>query len=131
MVELHGWLTLRESTSEEDDRIIEIANDITDKIKMLEWNSENFRINSYNGQYYIGIDLHSNRKDKRVEDVFNILEYILKKAVGSYGIVYMHDDEDVKGKDNEFVAYVIARGSITEKKDSFLSPYIPVVEDEE
>lgn len=41
----------------------------------------------------------------------------------------MLDDADVCGRENEFQVYSISRGKLHEHRDSFLSPFIPVVED--
>ncbi|KRF32213.1 hypothetical protein ASG93_04815 [Paenibacillus sp. Soil787] len=52
---------------------------------------------------------------------------------GSYGLLYVHNDEDFKGEDdnsNNFIVWKLARGKLTQEKDNYLSPYIPVVEDE-
>lgn len=49
----------------------------------------------------------------------------------SYGLLYVHDDEDNKrGSDysNEFRVWRLARGACEETTDPFLSPYFPTVE---
>ncbi|NOU92933.1 hypothetical protein GC093_06750 [Paenibacillus sp. LMG 31456] len=53
----------------------------------------------------------------------------LRELAGSYGLLYTQDDEDVEDN-NKFVVWKLTRGILTREKDSFLSPYIPVVEDE-
>ena len=61
-------------------------------------------------------------------DILNIYYLIAKKAVGSYGLLYVHDDE-AKDDSNNFVVYKLARGKVDRIADTFLSPFIPTVED--
>ena len=49
----------------------------------------------------------------------------------SYGLLYVHDDEDgAHGLDhsNEFRVWRLAGGRLEEVADPFLSPYLPTVE---
>ena len=50
-------------------------------------------------------------------------------APGSYGLLYLHDDEDTNGFHNAFQVFVLSKGNFILCKDPFLSPYIPRVED--
>jgi hypothetical protein len=49
-------------------------------------------------------------------------DQIAKEAKGSYGILYLHEDVDYNGHDNEFQVYVLAKGNLTKRKDYYLSP---------
>ena len=73
----------------------------------------------------------SNRKPINEDNPVEFFEYIARLTPGSYGILYVMDDEDTDGFDNEFRVYVLSRGRVLEKKDVYLSPFIPIVEDEE
>ena len=50
------------------------------------------------------------------------------KKNGSYGLLYVHDDES-KDDCNSFVVYKLARGKVERIADTLLSPFIPTVED--
>ena len=52
-------------------------------------------------------------------------------APGSYGLLYIRDDEDPNGRVNEFQVLVMRRGKVTVHPDAFLSPCIPIIEDED
>ena len=43
--------------------------------------------------------------------------------------MYLRNDEDINGKDNEFEVYILSRGSVRIEQDVFLSPCIPTIED--
>jgi hypothetical protein len=51
-------------------------------------------------------------------------------APGSYGLLYVHDDEDA-GRDNSWVVYTMTRGMVAERSDTWLSPVVPVLQDPE
>lgn len=130
MVELHGWATIRETTSVDGEENIDIiVQKIKSRIVELNWNSGVLDLKAVNGEYHLCVSCFTNRKGKDISDVFEFYEYIAKIAPGSYGLIYFRDDEDINGIDNIFMVYVLARGVIHEKKDVFLSPFTPVVED--
>ena len=58
-----------------------------------------------------------------------MFEKIGQIAKGSYGLIYLYNDEDTQGKNNIFQVFSMVRGKIYEKEDPFLSPIIPVLED--
>ena len=64
-----------------------------------------------------------------VKDLLAFFENIGRIAQGSYGLLYMHNDEDSR-RHNDFVVYRLARGRVTIFRDELLSPLIPTVEDE-
>jgi hypothetical protein len=58
---------------------------------------------------------------------------VAENLPGSYGLLYVHDDEDIQDEEdnsNTFVVWKITRGKLTQEKDNYLSPCIPVIEDE-
>ena len=46
-------------------------------------------------------------------------------------MIYLYNDEDRNGKENQFQVFLLARGKIEEKADPFLSPIIPTIEDKD
>ena len=64
-----------------------------------------------------------------VSDLIAFFETVGKIAEGSYGLLYLHNDEDQE-KYNNFVVHRLARGTVEIYPDTLLSPVIPNVEDE-
>lgn len=60
--------------------------------------------------------------------VFELFSFIAERAPGSYGLLYVWDDED-REHDNEFRVWRMARGRVEEFADPFLSPCVPTFED--
>jgi len=65
-----------------------------------------------------------------------ILRWLAENSPGSYGLVYLHDDEDegdgshARGRDgtdhsNEFRVWRLLNGRVDELDDPFLSPIVP------
>lgn len=61
--------------------------------------------------------------------MIEIFRWVSENLPGSYGLLYVHDDEDAEDN-NRFVVWKLVRGILTRESDTFLSPFIPVVEDE-
>lgn len=133
MVELHAWATIRESyeVDNEEDNIHNIVKEIQQYIKDFNWISDLCVLEFYNGSPSLSVVLFKNRFTQEVKEVFSLFEYIAKIAKGSYGLIYLYDDENTEGKENIFQVYSLARGKIAENKDTFLSPIIPKIEDAE
>jgi Immunity protein 7 len=76
-------------------------------------------------------------RNHRASRMWDLLEWIAKNGTGSYGLVYVHDDEDLIGVNgygrgsndysNEFRVWRILRGTVEELDDPFLSPIVPRV----
>jgi hypothetical protein len=66
-----------------------------------------------------------------------MMTWIAENGPGSYGLFYVHDDEDLievkyygRGEQdfsNEFRVHRIANGQVTELADPFLSPIVPTL----
>ena len=82
-----------------------------------------------------GILQFTTSRNHRGSSVWDLMEWIARNGVGSYGIVYVHDDEDVVGKSaygrgkvdhsNVFRVWRILNGQLEELDDPFLSPIVP------
>lgn len=132
MIELHGWVTVRETyraTFDEEDNIELIVCKIQGEIDKLQWFKPTIKV--MNGEWFIEFSLFSNRKDSRSTEIFELYKRIGEIAVGSYGLIYLYDDEDTGGKENLFQVFSLARGIVKEREDSFLSPVIPTIEDKD
>ncbi len=81
-------------------------------------------------------DLHvlsvAGHRNHRCETALDLFRWLAINGPGSYGLLYVRDDEDFRrGGDfgNEFRVWRLARGVLEEQDDPFLSPPIPTVED--
>ncbi len=128
MLEFHVWITIRETYKVvEEDNIDEIIKNIQKKIKELKWNKPELKF--LNGESYIEFSVFANRKTEEIDELFDFFIFIAKLAIGSYGLIYMLDDGDFNGKNNEFQVFSIFRGALHNEKDNYLSPFVPIVED--
>lgn len=123
MIELHGWVTIKESykVEDENENIRLIVRKIEERISYLSWDINLIDLRYCNGSPNLSIALFANRVNKEVEDIFELLKFICKEAKGSYGMIYMYDDESYETPD-EFRVYVVCKGKICEKEDKYLSP---------
>lgn len=127
MVEVHGWITLRETYRAVEDENMERVLDMVEReIRRLTRPAIQIKVN--NGAYYIEFSLYTNHLSGDVTELLAFYENVGRMAQGSYGLLYMHNDED-DGLCNDFVVRRLARGQVTIFQDKFLSPLIPTVED--
>lgn len=132
MFEFHGWAKVQEAAAPiEEKNIDKIADLIRIKIREQDWNTGILELCAINGEYHLVFSGFTNHKGKDAKDIFNLLGYIGNIAGGSYGLLYIRDDEDISGKDNEFQVFALVRGKLKGYKDPFLSPVVPILEDEE
>lgn len=131
MVELHGWVTIRENftASDEEDCINQIVCGMNRKAEEMGIDRASLQISYSNGEPYATVTRYTNHFSEDIKQIIRFFRYIASVAPGSYGLLYLHDDEDQDGYDNAFQVYVLSKGSLVLQKDLFLSPYIPVVED--
>lgn len=132
MIELHGWVTIRETYKadfDEEENIDLLVKKIQDNIKKLSWFKP--EIKAQNGEYFIELSLYTNRMNPQTLEVLELYQNIGKIAEGSYGLIYLYNDEDMNGKENQFQVFSLARGIVKENTDPFLSPIIPTIEDKD
>jgi hypothetical protein len=83
-----------------------------------------------NGHYYIHLGGFPNRRGTWGPAVIDLFAKVGHLAPGSYGLLYVHDDEDSEHMLN-FRIFRLVRGTVTEHADLLLSPVIPTLEDED
>ncbi len=129
MYEFHGWATVRDSAGS-DDLNPDPAPSTVDKVQELarEANGPNHVVDARyaNGEFHVWMAGSHNHTDQRVLQSF---ERIAKLAPGSYGVLYVLDDEHPT-QANTWTRFVMRRGSVTMEIDESLSPHIGVVEDD-
>ena len=86
------------------------------------------KIKVKNGEYYLEHTLFTNHFSQEVRETLELFYKISEIAPGSYGLLYIHNDEDKKNY-NSFCVYKAAKGKVTKLEDVYLSPYIPIVEE--
>ncbi|MGR6542094.1 Imm7 family immunity protein [Paenibacillus tundrae] len=131
MYQYHGWAVILESTSDDtsDEREINTLNRVKKYIEDLQPNVDVLDIKAINGQFHLWMTGLWNREPSSKFSPVELMKTIGVMAPGSYGMLYVFNDEHPKHF-NEFHVYVLARGNVVEKSDPFLSPFIPTVADD-
>lgn len=132
MFEYHGWITLRDSFSEENEfesNFDEALSLIEETLLQSELGNGLVDVRAVNGTYYVTLNAFQNHEAGLIGRLLQFYRYVAEKAVGSYGLLYIHNDEDASGEDNDFQVYVLAKGRVEKKRDVLLSPYVPTVEE--
>ena len=132
MYEYHGWITLLASPKDLDEEEIilwEMSQEINELLLPLNKEHGVAHLESINGNHMISLFGHFNHANSVEPLLLDILKKLAAKAPGSYGLLYIRDDENMDGLDNEFQVWKLVRGEVKACKDQYLSPCIPIVED--
>ena len=131
MVELHGWALIRESfaADSEEENIDLIVSGLSREIKKLETDEKQLRIDYCNGEAFVTASKFANHFSDDIKGIIDFFKHIALVAPGSYGMLYLRDDEDTNGFHNAFQVFVLLKGRFELHRDPFLSPYIPTVEE--
>ncbi|MGW4942517.1 Imm7 family immunity protein [Actinoplanes sp. NPDC004185] len=128
MFEYHGWITLRSTAEAVDDDPPLRLEEIQHLVNQLAGHGLT-DLRPVNGQYQVHLAGHPNHRGTQGTDVIELFGRVGALAPGSYGLLYVHDDEDPE-HNLEFRVFRLMRGIVTEHADHFLSPVIPTLEDE-
>ncbi|MEZ6068903.1 MAG: Imm7 family immunity protein [Pirellulales bacterium] len=128
MFEFHGWATIQYH-SHDTDAILQDRcwNRLVAHVEVTP--NDFIRLQRYNGVDSLDI---AGQHNHRAEYVIGLFQWVAENAPGSYGLLYVHDDEDrSRGIDhsNCFRVWRLCRGQLDEFDDPFLSPVIPTIED--
>lgn len=132
MIQYHGWIVIREHYCE-DEESEDVFKEIVDEVNLRLCEFEKYfsdvkiNLNILNGIYQIFIFGSSNHSTTTWEEICNFLRWLTKYAVGSYGLIYFHNDEDINNSNN-FVIYILKKGQLFIENDFHLSPIIPTIE---
>lgn len=133
MVEYYGWINVSMSYTDvesfDTSDLMNVVNQLKSKIDSegVLRDVSSFKI--VNGEVILRLDGVVNHFNEEVSAVLNLCRYVGKIAVGSYGILYLRDDENNAGRANEFIVYKLAKGKLEEHKDHLLSPCHPLIEE--
>jgi hypothetical protein len=131
MVEYHGWLTLRDATVESDEeRLTAKAASVEIEIERRIAQHRIIGMRVVNANYFLWFAGCTNHWSNDVDDIFELLRFIATHAPGSYGLLYLWDDEDSENE-NAFRVWRLAKGVLSEHPDPFLSPCLPTIEESE
>jgi hypothetical protein len=126
MFEYHGWAIVRDDTCGTDEarlgRIVEELRQTIDKFGDASGVTDVRWINGTCMLLFAGCPNH------RHENVFALFPWLAQRAPGSYGLLYVWDDES-REFENEFRVWRLLRGRVEEESDPFLSPCIPTIEE--
>lgn len=131
MFEVHGWAAIRKDTSDSDEiadsQLIEALKAEIEKVQVPHLIS--IHMATHNGLPCLSV---AGCRNHRYELVIALFHWLAQRSTGSYGLLYVWDQEDFKrGGDyqNCFRVWRLARGKLEELNDPFLSPCIPTIED--
>ena len=130
MIEIHGWLRV-EATYKNEDMLSQADTDSIMKsaVDILSACGRKGDMRCANGCVYINTLHCSNHRTAEVDELIGMYIRISETATGSYGILYIRDDEDERYY-NGFQVYIFRKGICIRRNDTDFSPCIPVIEDE-
>ena len=131
MFEYYGWIALVYSICEVEDEDEKLKIAVDRAANLIKETLPERHINELkviNGQYMISLAGLANHRGILEEALINFFREIGKQAPGSYGLLYISDDENLKF-DNEFRVGKLVRGNFEFVEDRYLSPRIPTIED--
>jgi len=128
MFEFHGWANVLYHTHDTDSAIQDRCwQQLAEYVATIPNNL--VQLQRYNGCDSMHV---AGQHNHRSEYIIELFQWVAENAPGSYGILYIRDDED-QSRDNDysncFRVWRLCRGQLTERDDPFLSPAIPTVED--
>lgn len=127
MIELHGWLSISETYEDEDNYEKAVLDSVMQEVKKIVADNDSVEIEYKNGVPFISTLICSNHRTPEIDLVINTYKLISETATGSYGMIYIRDDEDSVHY-NEFQIYIFKKGECHYKVDNDLSPCVPEVE---
>lgn len=132
MFEYHGWVTVSSSAGDEDvdpELASSIQNYLESQLAELSDVTGLVNYQLVNGSAQLHVGGFTNHRGGQGDKILRLFHDLAKVAPGSYGLLYLWDDEDSQGRTNEFQVFVMRRGLVSQEADSLLSPCIPVIED--
>uniref|UniRef100_A0AAU3H4K5 Immunity 7 family protein n=1 Tax=Streptomyces sp. NBC_01401 TaxID=2903854 RepID=A0AAU3H4K5_9ACTN len=131
MYEFHGWFGIAESTEESDAGGLDsgIA-ELQTHIEEIDWATGEVTLQVHNGEFFVLANGLMNRRRDEARELDSLLHHIATRFPGSWGLLYERaPDMDVPPGPGSFRVRVMARGRVTVRKDPFLSPVQPIIED--
>lgn len=131
MVEYHGWININDNAYEADTETTEeIVKKLDKELKDIFFDGRIMDLRNINGSYILMTSGVTNHKSQDVFEVIDLFKHIAEKAPGSYGLLYINDDEDPNSNEDNFQVLKIAKGEWSIHKDTLLSPCSEVIFDD-
>lgn len=130
MVEIFAWLSVHATAADEDKLPPEYEKRIISQVgDILRQSDCGIRLQHMNGQYYLQTAFCSNHRTAETDAIIAAYSRVAAAASGSYGMLYLRDDEDARYH-NAMQVYHFRRGTVTHGIEPDFSPCIPKLEDE-
>ena len=127
MIEFNGWVHLALSTDGEgEDNATSAVQALLPLVDSIRGQATFPLIEARNGYYHLHVAGSANHKGQDWTETMELLQEAVKRFPGAYGLVYLWDDEDPQHH-NEFIVYVVRRGTVERRRDPFLSPCDPII----
>lgn len=130
MIEITGWINITSSFDgeheihEDETNVKKIKSTLASEIIFFQV----FNIKNLNGSYVLFIGLNHNHDNGYSDLIVDILNKISKMAIGSYGLVYLRNQDEFMDS-NKYKILKLAKGKISVIDDEILSPCKPIIED--
>ena len=131
MFDYHGWVTLRDHATADDGVTLADATlkAVQGLLRSADLNNDfqTADVRAANGFWHVWL---AGCRNHRNEPVLAAWRTLAQLAPGSYGVLYVQDDEDPE-HDNHWLQHIMARGGLKVRRDKYLSPVVPVLQDPE
>lgn len=132
ITEIHGWVTLRYTCENSDEALVkeeehqqDIKRKVEEKAESCGFSASEVCFFQSYGEIFMTVCGFKWHYDE-CSEVISLYEYIAEIAKGSYGLLYVNSERE----ENQFRVLVLRKGSLEWRDDPFLSPLIPMIEDE-
>jgi hypothetical protein len=131
MYQYHGRFALAETPEDIDDGGLRaVLPEVQSYLDRLTSTPDAAQLRWMNGQPFVNVDGKAKRPREDGRALTDLVNFLAQRLPGSYGLLYESDDERTEPPgNNAFRVRVLARGSVTERDDPFLTPLQPVIED--
>jgi hypothetical protein len=128
MYEFHGWANIHAIYENVDidneDQIMDIViNKIKKHIEELDWKQGVLDLRATNANFHLRASgIFKEKVDEKYCPI-ELFKYIGRVSPGSYGILYVLDNENSADKnDKYFKVFALSKGQLCEHNDPYLSP---------
>jgi hypothetical protein len=130
MVNYHGWIKIAYSTDGENEDKLRgnVINTISSRVREIDADNRILVLKVLNGDFQVTLAGYTNHWSIDVDEAIGLFELIRDLAEGSYGLLYVWNDED-DNYYNQYRVLRLARGELKWFDDPFLSPCNPVIEE--
>ncbi len=130
MIEYYGWLRILDNAYESDSKeLLKTIKEVETLTRKFGNNDRIFELKCINSRCILCTAGSTNHKNAYVLEIIELFKTISVIAPGTYGLLYLLDDEDDKGKDDEFQVFKISKGKMIVEKEQLLSPCSKIIFD--